>query len=91
MRFLANSLTVFYDLGTATLPERRMDTPPGNDRERGCAFDPKRSGIPGVSFSPATNFDEDGEIDGRFAVTRAKFVRLEAICYRMMRMIRNDR
>jgi len=49
-----------------------MDTPPGNvlERERGC-FRPEADR---VSFSPPTNFDENGEI----AVAGAKFVRHEA-------------
>ena len=52
-----------------------MDTPPGNvpEIESVVALSTRSDRvIPWVSFSPATNFDENGEIDGRIAVTRAK-------------------
>lgn len=64
-----------------TLSEHRMDTPPGNvlDRKRGLRFRPEAIGYTsGVFFSSATNFDENGEIDGRheseIRAARSEFV-----------------
>lgn len=85
MRFLANSLSLSLTVLRSRLGNviRTSNEYTSRKRSRSRAwlrFRPEAIGR--VSFSPATNFDESGEIDGRFAVTRAKFVRpIRAIRY----------